>query len=219
MKKRRLPLDFFAELDYIDNDCEERMLKTLKRVVFVGLLSLSLTSCDLFRTRSVEPPLDTGTPWIPPTQQTDQVFQNMIQAVAELNSNNYLLSFFSPDNSDIPFLFVPNPSVVGWPLSEPWEYADEKKTFEYLISLTTPDSSGYLYFSEETRLVYGNEDSVWVRQAYTLVVPTVDPNLPTDVSGKSDFYLAKTDIGYWAIYRWEDIEGSPSWTDLKAALY
>ena len=187
--------------------------------VTVGMMAILFVACDLFSTRSTESPLDSGSPWIQPTQ-VEIVFQNMIQAIAELNSDHYLRCFFSPDNSDLPFLFVPNPSVTGWPISEPWGYEEEQQTIEYLFSLLTPESPGFLAFSQvEAPLVYGNEDSVRVTQEYNLVVPVSDPTLPQEVSGKADFYLAKTDIGYWAIYRWEDVEGSPSWTELKAGLY
>lgn len=58
-----------------------------------------------------------------------------------------------------------------------------------------------------------------ITQTYNLTAPTSDPTLPPEVSGRADFYLKRNDTGYWAIYRWEDLEGSPSWTDLKAGLY
>jgi hypothetical protein len=195
----------------------------LQRMVFIilsGIVLVLLSSCDLFSTRSTEPPIDSGTGWIPPTQ-VDQVFVNMSQAIAELNSDNYLRSFFGPDETENAFLFLPNPNAVGWPASGPWDYNTEERTIEYLFSLMSPDVPGYLQFNVGESLMYGADDSVWVTKPYRLVVPVSDPNqnVPQDVSGTTHFYLAKTSIGYWAVYRWEDVEGSPSWTDLKAWLY
>lgn len=197
------------------------VLKRTGIFILVGIAGLMMWSCDLFSTRSTEPPTDSGSGWIPPTQ-VDQVFINMSQAITELNSDNYLRSFFGPDETQNSFLFIPNPSVVGWPSSEPWGYDEEKITIEYLFSLMSPDVPGYLQFDiGQSNPPYGDEDSVWVTKPYSLLVPVTDPNqnIPQDVSGTAHFYLAKTSIGYWAIYRMEDVEGSPSWTDLKAWLY
>ena len=195
----------------------------VKQIVFSaisGVIILLLWSCDLFSTRSTEPPISGGSPWIPPTQ-VEQVFINMSQAFTELNSQNYLSSFFGLDEVESSFLFLPNPNTVGWPASEPWDYEVEKRTIEYLFSLMSPEVPGYLQFDVGESLSYGNEDSVWVTKPYSLLVPVTDPsqNIPQDVSGTAHFYLAKTSIGYWAIYRWEDVEGSPSCTDLTAWLY
>ncbi|MBU1651719.1 hypothetical protein KKA00_05840 [bacterium] len=190
--------------------------------IFVSLTLLScVAGCDLFSTRSTEPPLDSGTPWIPPTQR-DQLFANMTIAFIELNSDHYLRSFFGPDDQAGLFLFVPNPNTANWPVFETWGYEQEKTTIEYLFTLISPDNPGFLMFNDAgDEVVYGDEDSVWVTKTYSLTVSLTEPNLniPEAVEGTADFYLAKTDVGYWAIYRWEDLEGSPSWTELKAGLY
>ncbi len=184
-------------------------------VLWAGLL---LAGCDLFRTRTTEPPLDSGSPWIYPTQ-IEQVFLNMKQAMAELNSEHYLRCFFTPDDPGRTFIFVPNPNSIGWPLTTPWGYAEEQRTIQYLFTLLQPGFIPYLTLQEESRSIYGNNDSARVTQTYTLNVAVSDPTLPAEVSGRSDFILAKNSTGYWAIYRWEDLEGNPSWTDLKAGLY
>lgn len=177
-------------------------------------------SCDLFSTRSTEPPLESGSPWINPTQ-VGQIFTNMAQAVVELNSDHYMRCLFDPDDVTATFEFVPDPNAFSWPLAGAWGYNEEKQTIEYLFSLMSSESPGYLAFGEGEQLVYGNEDSVWVSKPYTLVIPVNDPQLtlPQEVTGEADFYLKRNSIGYWAIYRWEDQEGSPSWTELKSWLY
>lgn len=189
-------------------------------IVILGILVV-FSGCDLFSTRSTEPPLTSGTPWIPPTQR-EQLFVNMTIAFSELNSDHYLRCFFGPDDQTNSFLFVPNPNTANWPVLEPWGYEQEKNSIEYLFTLMSPDDPGFLMFGDAgEEVVYGNEDSVWVTKTYNLTVPLTEPNLnlPETVEGTADFYLAKTDVGYWAIYRWEDLEGSPSWTELKAGLY
>ncbi len=195
-------------------------MKTAGFTVVISAWALLIGGCDLFQTRPTEAPTGTGSSWIPPTQ-VEQLFSNMMIAFSELNSDHYLRCFFSPDDPDHTFLFVPNPNTANWPLTEPWGYEEEKQAIEYLFTLMSPDNPGYLMFGEGETLVYGNEDSVWVTKSYSLVAPLTDPNLniPQAVEGTADFYLAKTDVGYWAIYRWEDLDGSPSWTELKAGLY
>ena len=187
-------------------------------IASAGIVLISLMACDLFQTRPTEPPGGTSSPWIPPFQ-VEQVFLNMSQAMGDLNADDYLKCFFAPDDESQTFLFLPNPGYVGWPLSLPWGYNEEDQTIRYLFSLLTINSPGFLMFEEEGKIVYGNEDSVWVTQSYNLTVPVIDETLPQEVTGRSDFYLARNSTGYWAIYRWEDLEGSPSWTDLKAGLY
>ncbi len=194
-------------------------MRIVQTVLLCALL-LILVSCDLFTTRSTEPPFESGSPWIPPIQ-VEQIFSNMTQAIAELNSDHYMRCFFGPDDLDEEYIFIPTPNAAGWSLAEDWGYDEEKQTIEYLFSLISPESPGYLAFGEGEQLMYGNEDSVWVTKPYTLSISVEDPgsNMPQMVTGEADFYLAQNSIGYWAIYRWEDIEGDPPWTELKAWLY
>lgn len=213
-----MPLDFYESIPYlVVVDVGKKPSRCAGGVWFVGLIAVFLVGCDLFQTRSVEPPGGTSSPWIYPNQ-VEQVFINMQQAMADLNTENYLRCFFAPDDSSGVYLFIPNPNYVGWPLSQPWGYGEESQTIQYLFSLMTPNSPGFLMFEEEANIPYGNEDSVLVTQTYNLSVPVSDPTLPQEVTGRSDFYLKRNSTGYWAIYRWEDLEGSPSWTDLKAGL-
>lgn len=201
------------------------MKKRFAICVLVGVSVFSFLSCDLFSTRPTESPQDSGSAWIYPTQ-VSQVFTNMSQAIMDLNGDHYMRCFFTPDDTLETFLFFPNPSYVSWPLplSDPWDYDKEYQATNYLFSLISPGSSGFLAFLSEGELVYGNEDSVWVTKTYTMVIPYGDPTLPLpgEIKGRADFYLAKNSTGYWAVYRWEDIEsleGYASWTDLKAGLY
>lgn len=147
----------------------------------------------------------------------------MSQAILEMNSEHYMRCFFGLEDTTHSFLFLPSPySANNWPITLPdvWGYTDEQQSIQYLFSLMNPSSPGSLILQEEGRTTYGNEDSVWVVQHYELHVPNSQATLiPEDVTGRADFYLAKNSTGYWAIYRWEDREESPSWTDLKAVLY
>ncbi|MFH1862226.1 MAG: hypothetical protein ABH878_05375 [bacterium] len=186
-------------------------------IACLGIFGWLLLSCDLFSTRSVEDPLDSGSPWIYPIQ-VEQVFANMMQAVSELNSVNYMRCFFEEDDPNGTFIFIPR-NIAGWPVAGPWGYSEENQTIQNLFSLSSTSSIPTLILQEQDKLVYGNEDSVRITELYTFSIPISDANLPEQVSGRSDFYLARNSTGYWAIYRWEDLEGSPSWTDLKAALY
>jgi hypothetical protein len=195
-------------------------MKYVILTVIIGLSLMLVSSCDLFSTRPTEPPFDPGSAWIYPTQ-VDQVFENMKQAIVDVNGDHYMRCFFTPDDTLETYLFIPNPNTI-WPLSVPWGYDEEYQAIDYLFSLLSTGSPGFLSFLSEGELVYGNEDSVWVTKSYTMVVPVSDPLLPQEVRGRADFYLAKNGTGYWAIYRWEDIEnleGYASWTDLKAGLY
>lgn len=197
------------------------MIKRAALLTQIGIMTAVIGGCDLFSTRSTEPPLNSGSAWIYPIQ-VEIVFQNMAQAIIDLNADNYLRGFFTPDDPVGPFLFIPNPNAV-WPHTEPWGYEKEEESIEYLFSLLSPGASGFLMFDsgEVEQQVYGNEDSVRMTQVYYLEVPVNDPTLPQEVKGRADFYLGRNSTGYWAIYRWEDLEALdelPSWTDLRAGL-
>jgi hypothetical protein len=199
---------------------ERRSPDTHRLIAVLFLVTVTaFYGCDLFRTRPTEPPLNVGSPWIAPSQWS-QVFINLSIAAAELNSQNYLRTFFAPENGDLGFIFIPRPNYTGWPLSTPWGYTEESQTTQTLFSSLSSDSLTSLQFQQVgAPTTYGNEDSVRVTQSYTFSAPTTIPALPAQVSGQSDFLLARTTTGYWAIFRWEDLQGSPSWTDLKAGLY
>ncbi len=197
--------------------------KALWQVLKVALI-LSLAGCDLFSTRPVEPPDGSGSNiYYPLPNNPDQLFLNMRNALAELNSQAYLDCFFTPGDPGGIYQFVPDPGVSGWPLPGPWGYAEESETIQYLFALLSPGNPSFLILTEESRIEYGIDDSVKISQTYHLIAPA--PDLPPEiqeVGGQADFILARTDIGYWAILRWVDLhgmEGLPSWTALKAGLY
>lgn len=194
---------------------------TLQSAIFAGgLLILNLTSggCDLFHTREPENPSGTSTSWETPFV-ADQVFLNLKQALVELNQDNYLRCLIEPGDSAVTFLFVPNPNTAGWPLTIPWGYEQESQATQTWFGwLSEAGSVANLTLMQQAEVAY-LDDSVRITQDYTLIAPTNNTALPDTVSGRSDFLLVKNSSGYWVIQRWEDLDGSPSWTDLRAGLY
>lgn len=189
----------------------------------MAALVLLAAGCDLFRTRSVEPPLNNGQGiTYPPPIQPDQLFLNLKNSLTDLNSQEYLNCFFAPGDPGGSYQFEPDPNVTGWPLAGPWGYQEESQTIQYLFTLMSSGERPFLTLAEQSRMNYGIDDSVKIRQIYTLVAPTQEPTLPQQVHGEADFILAKNETGFWAILRWLDLHGlngDPSWTALKAGLY
>jgi hypothetical protein len=192
-------------------------------IVLVTVVFLLGVGCDLFRTRSVEPPPNTGGQFFYPDPiQPDQVFLNLKNSLLDLNSQKYLNCFVPPGDSAGAYQFVPDPTVTGWPLTGPWGYAEENQTIGELFSWLSPGAVPMLTLTELSSITYGNDDSVKIGQTYTLTAPTVNTNWPQQVRGQADFIMTKTQTGFWAIRRCTDLhgmEGFPSWTVLKAGLY
>lgn len=189
---------------------------------FLAAMILLGAGCDLFRSRTVEPPLENGNGvTYPPPLQPDSVFVNFRNALTEQNQQEYMNCFFAAGDPGGTYQFIPDPNVTGWQITTPWGYAEENQTIQYLFSLMMPSSPPFLSLTEQSRTAYG-VDSVKISQTYHLLAPTSDPLLPSEVRGEADYVLARTETGFWAILRWTDLhglEGQPSWTALKAGLY
>ena len=178
-----------------------------------------LTGCDLFSTRSVEPPTDPRSNFTPPTS-FDIVVQNMQFAIAEKNLNNYMQCFVDTNFTAGAFVFNADVEAeVQFPILDNWGIQKERSYFNNLLALTSPGETSTLFFSNE--LVLPSLDSVIYDSDYLLVFNHSKETVAKTVRGKLRFVLKPNQSNFWAIETWSDFKANPedtTWSILKAGF-
>ena len=178
---------------------------------------LNISACDIFGTRDPESPTQTSSNYRPPTQP-DIVLENLQNAVAERNTENYLRSFVDSTYSNRRFEFIPTQEAQNQYFSvfSRWSLQSEREYFENLRAQTMPTAFSTLVFSDD-RFESLQSDSAVYNANYTVVFQHGRADTPTEVRGNLLFYLAADSRNNWVIYRWIDFKtGSDfSWSELK----
>ena len=178
----------------------------------VCALAAVVGACDLFSTREPELPLqDTGTFLQPDTP--DQVIENIRNAVAELNAQNYRRSFADG------FVFVPTASAEARDPSiwSGWSVQDEESYFRAAAQAARLTSGNELQLNEES--LSALTPSLFTFDAgYLLTVNHRSADLPTTLQGRLVWTISQGEDGLWRITEWVDRElgDAASWSDLKA---
>ncbi len=191
----------------------------MKKSPLISLLAaLLLFSCNIFQTRTPEPPQQGRSDFLPPTQP-DIVVENLVNSISDRNVNNYISCFSDPSSGARPFTFLPSPNAASQyrAIFQDWTVSSEQSYFNNLISQSPTSSSSALVLSN-VQLVLGS-DSAYYSANYTLLWPNKLASNLQDVRGNLQFYIGVNPSGSWSIYRWVDSgtsDTSKTWSDLKA---
>ncbi len=188
---------------------------------FFAVILLAFSGCDLFTTRTAEPPNQPRSNY----QQAitpDILIQNLINSLADKDVVNYLACFSDPSYSQKAFTFSPSSSSLSqFPsLGDNWGIKNEEQYFNNMISKVPDNSQIVLTISNPVMSPQG--DSVFYSASYFLNVPASDPNLPQNYQGDLKFNMIRDSRSIWVIYFWQDSKSSntlPSWSDLKGRTY
>jgi len=169
------------------------------------------SGCDLFAPRTPEDPItEAGTFTQPDTP--DLVVDNLLAAIAELNTANYRRSLAE----DLTF----EPTAVAQ-ARDPSLWASWSRTEEVSFFTTLAEAarqrSGHSLRLEDTATEVG--DTRYTLDAtYVLIVRHRLPTVPDTVQGRLLWQIEQGADGLWALRRWTDQElgNTPSWSDLKA---
>lgn len=180
--------------------------------IIFGAFVLLIAGCDVFSTREPEPPLDDSGTFLQP-DTPDQVIENIQNAVAELNAQNYRRSFaegfdFDPTAS----AEARDPSIwTGWGVQ------DEESYFRAMAEAARLTSGNELRLSEEN-LVAASQTQFTFDATYGLTVNHRRPDLPPTLQGRLVWTITQGEDGLWRISEWSDRElgEAASWSDLKA---
>jgi hypothetical protein len=190
-------------------------------LVFGFLLALTQVACNIFETRDPEPPTQSSSTFVPATEPS-LVFSNMSSAFRDLNSVNYLKSFADSSSAGRSFSFEPTQQakIKYGGVFLTWSRQSEQQYFENLRSKIPTGSAATLSF-ESLTVQSLQSDSAQYEATYRLTVPHTVAGVPTEATGKAQFFLIADRSRNWVIWRWIDLTTSTStfsWSDLKGAF-
>jgi hypothetical protein len=186
--------------------------------LFVLLFALSflLSSCGIFTPRTPETPVGTSGTWLQP-DTPDRVMENIKNAIAEKNVQNYVRSLAS-NLTFQPTLEAQAKQSVIWTR---WTTTEEEAYFSRLQSASTTFSGHSLQLLDITQTIIDNTHNQ-VQASYILRLPhsRTDEGIATEFRGRLVWIMAQGSDGLWRLHQWLDqsTEGKPSWSDLKAAF-
>ncbi len=182
-------------------------------------VSLCLTGCGIFETRSAEAP-DTGSgSGFQQPDRAELVISNLQAAVSNMNTVNYMRSINDED-----FEFSPSSAALDndpqiW---QGWSQEDEETYFNNMRASAQNQTGHALSLSnqERTNLPDGGER---VTASYSLTVfhDRASSGVPTVANGNFIIDLAQDENGLWSIVSWADNASGSSftWSDFKATFY
>lgn len=204
------------------------MCKTLwTRLALSAALAMACAGCDLFRTRTPEPP---GTGLVQFEQPSSElvVISNMLTAIKQKNTEAFMLCLADTTQGYTPaqqYHFEPS-AEAGARFAEKfaqWSRQQERQAFLALISQLGPDQAPLLQLSDARFDVRLPDSAVYVA-TYVLELPISLPSVPTRVAGTLRWTIVPNRLGLWAISRWRDAPSPASdtipqtWSTLKALL-
>ena len=184
-------------------------------------LALTLTACT---TRTPEEPSGNRGTFVPPTSPSI-VLDNLRNAVAEKNTENYMLCLADQDSrSSYLYLFEPSAEARArfQTLFELWSLQKERQSFLSMISRLTPEQRPLLNMSNIDVNFTSPDSTVYVTD-YELIVDHGIITIPTTLRGTMVLAITPEPSGQWSISRWTDAKRTSdttesTWSLLKAEL-
>lgn len=216
---------------------KEMLLQTHLRVLLCSLVALSvmgmLSGCDLFSTRTPDPP-DTGSQFIwTPASTPHLLLENFKGSLQEVDGTNHGKCFISDNDSTstgekLMYHFVPRPGLDASSQSifDGWSPTSEKNYIVKLRSLLVKDPKMSVIITNE-KIEQNDVHSAKVDFDYTILIPVEGTStIPTSVSGSAQFQteLITTEQGTkeWRVVWMYDYLASgsslKSFSDLKVLM-
>ncbi len=175
-------------------------------------------------TRTPEDPTGSRGTFQPPTSPSI-VLENLVAAVGEKNTENYMLCLADPmTRSQYPFEFEPSAEARArfQSLFDEWTTSKERQSFLSMISRLNVDQRPQLFLLN-TDVNFSSPDSTVYTSDYELNVDHGITSIPTTLTGTLVFVVTPEQSGQWSISRWTDAKRSSdtvesTWSLLKAQL-
>lgn len=194
----------------------------MKKIIFLTIILLPLSACDLFTTRNAENPDQTRSNFQPPVEPAI-VIENLKSSLSDKNVQNYIACFVDTIFADQTYNFSASSEAIslyqifvqGWGLNE------ERRYFSSVINRVPVDFPISLSLSNENYSSLSG-DSLIYSATYSLNLPvsSSDP-VPQNYAGNLQFNMLRDSRSEWVIYYWKDTksESLPSWSELKGSFY
>jgi hypothetical protein len=190
-----------------------------------------VAGCDLFSTRTPEPPQSSNTFFWTPATTVEALMANFSGALASIDPTNYVRAFVSATDSGSngrAFVFTPTPGLSpgSQSLFANWSTENERAWLAKLATLVAKGSKLTVTFGTDAP-VQSASNSATLTTTYTIAIPTTSGAvIPDTVRGSFEmqFVLVSTEQGQkeWRIQSWSDFppsgNSSATWTDLKLKL-
>ena len=190
------------------------------KLFFLIIIAISLNGCDLFSTRSAEPPTQPRADYQQPVT-ADILISNLVNSLKDKNVENYVSCLADYSFTQRVYTFSASSGALSqFPsLSENWGIKNEEQYFNNMISKVPQSIPITLKLSNERYSPQG--DSLVYTASYTLNVPSNDPSLPENYAGDLRFNMIRDSRAVWSIYYWQDSKNGnpPSWSELKGRTY
>ena len=181
------------------------------------LASFTILGCGILETREPQPPAQTSSTFVPATSP-NLVLTNLVNAVRERNTDNYIRCLVDPNFSDKKYSFVPTQEAQSqyFTVFNSWTLSEERGYFENLKSQTPNVGTTGLFFSNE-KFESIQSDSALYTATYNFVFQHTVSGVPQEAKGQLQFFMGTDRNRLWMIYRWVDLKtGSDfSWSEMK----
>jgi len=190
------------------------------KMIFFILTITFLNGCDIFSTRTPEPPNQSRSNYQTPVTP-NLLIQNLVNSLKDKNLGNYLLSFSDPNFTNKIFTFSASSSAISqFPaLANNWGVRNEEQYFNNLITKVQKDQPITLNLTNTSSSPQG--DSLFYTASYFISIPSISSNIKSSYQGELRFSMIRDSRAIWTIYFWQDTKSSnlPSWSELKGILY
>jgi hypothetical protein len=180
-----------------------------------------MMGCDIFTTRDPEGPDQTRSNYVDAFER-ETVIQNLINAFADKNADDYLKSFSNLNFTNRPFFFVPSSTALTryQTIWVDWNLTSEVQSFNNMINTVPDESPVILTLSTEQNSFSVLGDSLRYSSNYSISVPQRNSD-PLIFEGNVEFSMIPDSRSIWVIYFWKDnaVGDNASWSDLKGSLY
>ncbi|MBL7998793.1 MAG: hypothetical protein JNL32_09170 [Candidatus Kapabacteria bacterium] len=192
-------------------------------IIAVALLSFVLSGCNLFSTRTPEPPAGNTTSFLQPTSELI-VLQNFQSSISDKSTENFLLCLSdTAQSAKQQFKFEPSAEAGARyaDLFARWVLQNERQAFFSMISKLTSGTKPSLELNNGRFDIRVPDSAVYVAD-YRLSIPHTVSTIPTLATGTLRLTIVPNQFNQWSIQRWVDQRTTAadsttaSWSTLKA---
>lgn len=194
----------------------------MKSIIFISIILLSHTACDLFTTRNAENPDQTRSNFLPPVEPAI-VIENLKNSLTDKNVQNYIACFVDTLFADQSYNFSASSEAQSLYqiFLQGWSLNDERTYFTSIINKVPTDFPISLTLTDQNYSSLSG-DSLIYSATYSLNLPVLsgDP-FPQNYAGSLQFNMLRDSRSEWVIYFWKDTKSQtlPSWSELKGSSY
>ncbi|HEX9253681.1 MAG TPA: hypothetical protein VF870_15655 [Ignavibacteriaceae bacterium] len=193
----------------------------MNKIIFITLITISFTACDLFNTRNAETPDQTRSNWQPPVEPAI-VIENLKNSLSDKNVQNYIACFVDTIFAHQNYNFSASSEATSrYDILQNWGLNEERRYFTSITNKVPADFPISLTLSNQN---FSNlsGDSLIYSATYFLNLPlsSGDP-FPQNYAGSLQFNMLRDSRSEWVIYFWKDTKSEtlPSWSELKGSSY